>query len=179
MILDPVFGAVLSGAFSLLFASAALHKWRDVRRFGEVFAAYGLVPAALAPLSVLVPALESATALGLLIGPLRRSACAAAMLLLASYAAAVAINLRRGRRDLACGCGGPYDPRPIAGYMVWRNVALIVLLGASLAPWTARPLQPVDWASIVFGIAAASVIYVCVDRLGQVMRQSRLLRGLP
>jgi len=179
MTLDPVFGMLLLGAFALLFGSASLHKWRNLQRFDEVFAAYGLVPPALRPLARGVPLLESAIALGLLGSASRRIACTGGALLLLCYAAAMAVNLRRGRRDIACGCGGPDERRPIAPFMVWRNGLLALALGVTLAPWTTRSLQATDWATIAFGIAAAAAVYACVDRLGQVMRQARMLRGLP
>jgi len=67
--------------------------------------------------------------------PLACGASAAGAALLLAYAAAIAINLQRGRRDLACGCGGPHERRPIAAWMVWGNLLLAGLLGAVLLPW--------------------------------------------
>jgi len=48
--IDPAIGAVLAGAFALLFVSAALHKLRSLQRFAEVFRAYRLLPEAVARL---------------------------------------------------------------------------------------------------------------------------------
>jgi hypothetical protein len=176
--LDPVIGILLLASCAILFASAALHKWRDTQRFAQVFAAYGLLPGgASLRLYWLVPLLESAVALGLLPSSTRAYACSAGILLLLSYAGAMALNLGRGRRDIACGCGGPDEQRPIAAWMVWRNVLLAALLASALWPWNQRALLPTDWLTIGFGIAAAVVVYLCVDRLGQVLRQARALRG--
>ena len=61
------------------------------------------------------------------------------MALLLTYAIAIAINLARGRRDLDCGCAGPNERRPIAAWMVWRNVGIAILLAAVLLPWSAAP----------------------------------------
>src|SRR5438309_1938327 len=105
--IDPAIGALLAGAFALLFIGAALQKLRSPERFAELFRAYRVVPDGVARLSWLVPVLELTTGAGLLAGGSRAGACAVGAALLLSYAAAMAINLQRGRRDLACGCGAP------------------------------------------------------------------------
>ena len=64
--IDPAIGTLLSGAFALLFASAAFHKARHFAHFAAVFRAYRLVPAAL-PLAAFVPILELSVAAGLLL----------------------------------------------------------------------------------------------------------------
>jgi len=101
--IDPAIGALLAGAFALLFIGAALQKLRSPERFAELFRAYRVVPDGVARLSWLVPVLELTTGAGLLAGGSRAGACAVGAALLLSYAAAMAINLQRGRRDLACG----------------------------------------------------------------------------
>ena len=85
--------------------------------------------------------------------------------LLAAYAAALAINLGRGRRDLNCGCGGPNDRRPIATWMVWRNLALAACLAAMLMPPAPRPMQLADALTIGAGTAVLALIYMSVDAL--------------
>src|SRR3977135_2679828 len=64
--IDPAIGAMLAGAFALLFVSAALNKRRSLQHFAEVFRAYRLLPDGAARLSWLVPALELAVGVGLL-----------------------------------------------------------------------------------------------------------------
>jgi hypothetical protein len=178
--LDPVFGCLIMFALALLFADAALHKWRDLAGFGAVFGAYGLLPHA-AGLRVywLVPTLETAVAFGLLVAETRAGAAVLGELLLLSYAAAIFVNLRRGRRDIACGCGGPDERRPIAAWMVWRNGVLALLLAGAWWPWGTRVLTWMDRATIAFGVAGAIVAYLCFDRLGAVAQRLRALRGSP
>src|SRR3979409_2598462 len=108
--IDPAIGAMLAGALALLFVSAALNKLRSLQRFAEVFRAYRLLPDGVARLSWLVarPQWPGAGG-GLLARRSRDGASAAGAALLVAYAAAIAINLQRGRRDLACGCGGPHE----------------------------------------------------------------------
>jgi Methylamine utilisation protein MauE len=165
LMIDPAVGALLAGAFALLFASAAFHKLLDLSRFAAAFRAYEVVPASLAGVSPLIPLLELAIAAALLAAGPRAAAAAAGAALLLLYAVAIAINLGRGRRDLDCGCGGPRERRPIGAWMVWRNVALAALLGALLLPWAQRPLGAADALTIGAGTAVAALLYMCVDAL--------------
>jgi len=163
--IDPAVGALLAGAFALLFASAAFHKLLDLGRFAAAFRAYQVVPSALGAVSLLVPVLELAIAAALLAARSRRGAAAAGAALLLVYAAAIAINLGRGRRDLDCGCGGPRERRPIGAWMVWRNIVLATLLGTLLLPWTQRPLGAADALTIGAGTAVAALLYLCAEVL--------------
>src|SRR6266478_3681780 len=165
--IDPAIGAMLAGALALLFVSAAFNKLRSLQRFAEVFRAYRLLPDGVARLAWLVPALELTVGVGLLA---RRSRAGAS--------AAIAINLQRGRRDLASGCGGPHERRPIAAWMVWRNLLLAGLLGALLLPWSARPMAVADAVTIGAGTAVAALLYMSLDRLlAQITPRTALLRG--
>jgi len=178
--LDPAIGALLLGCFALLFASAALHKLRAYAQFAAILHAYRVLPEAAAPLAPLVPLLELTVALALLVPATRPGAALVGAALLAAYAAAIALNLVRGRRDLACGCGGPDEARPIAPWMVGRNLLLAALLAATLVPWRGRDLRATDMLTMVGGMAVATLLYVSIDRLlGRVVPRSAVLRGPP
>jgi hypothetical protein len=180
LMIDPAVGALLAGAFALLFASAALHKLLDLARFAEVFRAYAVVPEPVARLSFLLPLLELTVGAALLAGGSRAGAAAAGAALLVVYASALAINLGRGRRDLTCGCGGPNDKRPIAAWMVWRNLLLAGLLALTLLPWGARPLGAADALTIGAGTAAAALLYMSLDTLlGRVAPRTAAWRSSP
>jgi hypothetical protein len=166
MTLDPAIAALIVACAALLFASAAVHKLRDLRRFDEIFNAYGLIPLrARLRLSYAVPLFEALVAVGLLFDASRQLAVAAGMLALLAYATAIAVNLGRGRRDLACGCGGPDDRRRIASWMVWRNALLTLLLAALLLPSSPRSLVLTDLLTIGFGTLTCALVYLCLDRL--------------
>ena len=166
MAIDPAIAILIVACVALLFAGAAIHKLRDLRRFEEIFAAYGLVPLpAGSPLARAVPLLEALVAAGLLFDPSRPAATRVGIVLLLAYAVAMAVNLLRGRRDLACGCGGPDDRRPIAAWMVWRNTMIATLAGLAMLPHSPRPLIPTDLVTIGFGTAACALVYLCLDRL--------------
>jgi len=84
---------------------------------------------------------------------------------LLGYAIAIAINLRAGRRLVACGCGGPDQQRPIAAWMVWRNALLAAAVGLTMLPWSTRQLQWTDAVTVGFGLLTIALLYACVERL--------------
>ena len=166
MSIDPAIAFLVIACAALLFAASAIHKLRDLRRFDEIFAAYGLLPLpASLRLSRAVPLVEAAVAAGLLFDAIRNVCAYVGITLLLAYAGAIALNLVRGRRDLACGCGGPDDRRPIAPWMVGRNILIAALLVVPTLPWSPRPLVLTDGVTIGFGTATCALIYLCLDRL--------------
>ena len=178
MVIDSAIGMLIAASAALLFASAGVHKLRDLRRFDETFTAYELMPAlAHRHISRMVPILEIAVAVGLLVDGWRRYAGVLGIILLLGYAAAIAINLRRGRRDLACGCGGPDERRPISAWMVWRNILISLALAVALEPWASRPLSFTDGVTIVFGLLTIALVYLSADRLLALAQRSAQLRG--
>ncbi len=179
--LDPVVGALMAAGIALLLATAAWHKWRTLADFESILGAYQLLPHSVVPfLARLLPIAEVCTAAALLIPGLRALAALAAAALFVAYALGIAINLRRGRRDLDCGCTGANDRRPIAFWMVVRNVVLAVAVGAAAAPYADRPLGLVDALTVGGGLAILALLYLAIDRLlGQVMPRGAALRGSP
>ena len=163
--IDPAVGALLCAAFALLFGSAALHKLLDRERLAHVVRAYDLVPPALARLSLLVPLLELAIGVGLLLQPMRRRAAVAGALLLLAYAAALAVNVRRGRFDLSCGCGWGTQQRTIARWMVWRNLLLAAALTGLWWPWRERALSAADILTVLAGTAVLALLYASLETL--------------
>ena len=166
VLLDPAIGGLIVGCFVLLFASAASHKLRDLNQFARIFADYGIAPAVNRwRVAWLVPLVEIAIAAGLLPPVSRPAAAGLGAGLLLSYAFAIAVNLRAGRNAIACGCGGLDDRRPIAAWMVWRNLLLAIVLGLAMLPWNARALEWTDGVTLGFGLAAMTLLYFCAERL--------------
>jgi hypothetical protein len=177
--LDPGIGYVVVSGFALLFAHAALAKWRSIGEFRAVLENYRLFPRPLVgALAVVVPALEAGIALALLAAVSRPVAAVAGAALLLAYAAAIGVNLRRGRYDLDCGCSGPGNRRPIAPWMLGRNVLFAAALAALVPPWASRALGWIDVVTVVGGLAVLVLLYAAADRLlGQVMPRTASLRG--
>ena len=164
--IDPAAGYLLIGALALLFLGASGHKWRALAEFEAVLANYRLLPGAVTPtFKWLLPLVEAAVGLALLVPATRPGAALVGAALLLGYAAAITINLRRGRLDLDCGCGPRSERRSIAAWMVVRNVALAVLLSVAAAPWALRPLGAVDALTVAGGIAIEVLLYLSIDEL--------------
>ena len=164
--MDPVVDATLRTALALLFAVAAVHKLRDVRRFRATLAEYRVLPAGAVPAAAaLVVAAECGVAGGLAVPALAPAALVGAAALLLLYAAAVGVNLRRGRLELDCGCAGPAARRPIGGSLVVRNVVVAAVALAALAPVRARPLGWLDAITVAAATAALAGLYAAVDRM--------------
>jgi hypothetical protein len=121
----------------LVFLLAAMQKAAHWRLLPGVIANYRLLPAALAvPVAMVLPPLELAVGLLLLSAQLRPFAELAAIVLLMLFAAAMAINLRRGRAAIDCGCGRPFLKQTLRWSLVTRNAALAALLLLSFARLT-------------------------------------------
>jgi hypothetical protein len=176
--IDPVFGILATAALTLLFAVAAAGKLRDLARFTAVLDAYALVPAPFVGVAArALPALELAVAAGLVVPATRTAAAGVAAGLLLGYAAAIGINLRRGRRDLDCGCDGFGRRHPIAGWMPVRNALMAGLAVVAAAPRAPRALEAVDALTLSAGLVALVLIYRAADELLAQHAQARQ-RGL-
>jgi hypothetical protein len=176
-LLDPAIGYVIILGIALLFALAGADKLRGLAQFSETFAAYRVLPDAWGRrLAWLVPCVELAIAITLPWESSRHWAMTAAMALLIAYASALGLNLARGRRDLDCGCGTAGNHRPIAAWMVWRNLLLVLALGIAGVPWVARPFNGFDLLTVFGGLAAVVTLYATIDLLlGEVAPQAMSL----
>jgi len=163
---DPIFIIASAIAIAVLLASAATHKVRAPARFARQLADYQLLPDSLVrPVARLVPLLELAIAFALLVPVSRGWAALSAASLLALYAAAIGINLWRGRADIDCGCAGPDQAQPLRPVLLLRNSVLVVLaLLASVAP-IARDMTVFDGFVTVAAAAVALLIYAAADGL--------------
>jgi hypothetical protein len=111
----------------LVFLLAAAQKMRHWRVLSGVIANYRLLPRwSVAPASALLPPLEMTIAILLLLAT--PWAGVAAIILLALFAAAMAINLKRGRDQIDCGCGQSFLKQSLRWTLVVRNAVLAALL---------------------------------------------------
>jgi hypothetical protein len=164
--LDPVVGYLIVLSVALMFATASVHKLRDLRAFGESVAQYRVIPAGCARLAaVTISLLEVAVVVMSLWPRGRHVANILAICLLTGYALAMALNLARGHVELSCGCGAADEPRAISLWMILRNLLLVSALAVSMLPWSARTLAGTDLLTIAAGVTAASAFYLIFDRL--------------
>ncbi len=139
----------------LVFLRAALHKALDFLEFQGFVADYELLPEALVkPAAAALLALESALVLMLLFSASRAAGLVLAALLLAGYAIAMGINIRRGHTRIECGCGG--SPQLLSKTLLLRNALLMVF---ALLPLLGLP-EALQSAEIVVAIAAAVFMWL-------------------
>jgi hypothetical protein len=140
---------------ALVFCTAALQKLRHRRVLEGVVANYRILPRALvAPASRSLPIAEMTVGLLLLSGVVPAVAAGAAILLLCAFAWAMAVNLRRGRSDIDCGCHQSFLRQTLRWSLVWRNLVLAALLLPALAPVGA------DHALWPIGAAAGASLFL-------------------
>jgi hypothetical protein len=163
--MDPVVGLVLRALLTGLLGGAALAKLRDPRGFASAVAGYRLLPAALAaPASAAFVAGELSIAAALWT-PLRAEAALGAAALLALYAAAIAVNLARGRREIDCGCGGPFGKQALSEALVLRNLAWAGAALASSLPEAARALAWLDLVTLAAAVSAGAALHAAASAL--------------
>lgn len=167
--IDPLFSLVIAVACALLLLLAAWHKVAARDDFMTALADYRLLPEALLwPASVLLPGLEAALGLAWLAG---RGPGVVALLtaaLLAMYAAAIAINLWRGRVHISCGCGfggAAREDQPLSWWLVARNLLLGVAAALATLPPASRDLGPYDWLTLALALLAFGVLFAGASQL--------------
>jgi len=176
--IDPVIDLSLRLALSLLFAGAAWHKVSDLRRFEAAVRGYDLLPARTVPVvSKLLPLAEASIALGLVYGPTRPGAAGGAISILLLYAASIALNLARGRRDIECGCFAASSRAPLNGWLVARNLALAAAAYALVWPSRPRELVWMDWLTITTTLIALSLLWLAGQRLAETGPALRRMGG--
>src|ERR1700680_3243069 len=113
---------------AFVFLTAALGKVRHRLAFQGVVANYRLIPRIAVPaFALLLPLVETAVAAALLFAPPSWPEVSGAALLIL-FAAAMAINIWRGRRHIDCGCFQSALKQTLNWILVARNAGLAVLL---------------------------------------------------
>ena len=155
--MDPALELLLRGALALLFASTALHKARDPAAFRATLAGYALLPERLSGVAAVALASAEAALAAALAAPAwlgaRAPALVACAALLGLYAAAIAVNLARGRRDIDCGCAGRAVRQPLSAWLLARNALLAALALACVGGASPRALVWIDGVTVSGGIA--------------------------
>lgn len=126
--------ALMDSLAGLTLIVAGIAKLGSMRLFGDQIAAYNVIPLAVTkPLGYLLPPLE--VAIGITAIAFSSLAFAAAFCFV-SFAAAIGINLLRGKRELRCGCFGASSTHRIS----FSHVIINLLLAAgALAAWRYHP----------------------------------------
>jgi uncharacterized membrane protein YphA (DoxX/SURF4 family) len=130
---------IVVGLMFVVGGLTKLMRWRELR---GIVRGYRLLHSALVPLAVaLLPPVELLVGATLIVGVAAPWSPLSAASLLVIFAAAMAINLRRGRTEIDCGCFGATLRQRLDWRMVWLNLFLAILLlgsAVSAAPVTAQ-----------------------------------------
>lgn len=172
---DPILVITCALVVAVILASGATHKVRAPARFTRQLEDYLLLPQVTLKLVARgLPLLEFGVAFALLLPASRPIAALLAAALLALYAAAISINLWRGRTDIDCGCSGPDQAQPLRPALLVRNGLLAALaLAAGIAP-QARDLGLFDGFVVIAASGVALLIYAASE--GLLANAPRLLK---
>ncbi len=158
------FLAITGACFvSLVFVRAILHKLAGYGQFVGIVRDYRLLPAGLeVSIAPLLLVLEALVVVGLVLPATRAAAALLAGGLLLGYAAAIGLNLARGRTSIDCGCGG--GGQGITTLHLLRNSALaLCALPAMLWPGAALPGS--GFVAVVACVIALWLTFLAFDQL--------------
>lgn len=122
--------AAMLGAFvGWVLVAAALLKLMEGRdALAMAIRKYELVPVEhVRAAAAVLPPLEMALGVGLIVGVSISMAASFSSALFAAFAVAIAVNLKRGRADIPCGCFGVATSHRLSWGLVIRSGALAVL----------------------------------------------------
>lgn len=157
----PLLGVAASVAVALLLAIAGIDKLRHRDLLPGVIANYRLLPDALvAPAARLLPVAELLIAVGLLAG-VTPWAPVAAIALLLIFAAAMAINIGRGRQHIDCGCGHAGLKERLGWGKVLRNLAL----AGALLPALVTSRADLGMADVAVAVAAGVMAWLMLQMI--------------
>lgn len=180
-VVDPVWVWIARLTTAVLFAAAGLSKLRQQAAFRDAITAYELLPRPVVAPAALVLAAAEIAAAALLLWP--AGTWAGALLLwtmLLLFSAAIAVNIRRGRTDIDCGCwmfGTRQASRQqtIGPSTLARNAGLAALVLVAALPAEGRALGMPDWLTVLAGTLATLGLFAIAAQLAA---NGRLLAGL-
>jgi hypothetical protein len=175
MSVDPLFQLTIALCFAALLGGAAVHQVMAWAEWPGVLRNYRLLPEFLVtPTAIAIVLGEALIAAGLSWLPARAPAAVAAALLLLVFAGAMAINIRRGRSHIDCGCFGTRGRGTrlrvgLSRAIVARNVLLAGLVLCVMLPTSSRSLSLAEVGAALANVAALAFLYPV---LGVVLRRS-------
>lgn len=160
--MSDVIATAVQLAIGLIFVQAAVGKVQAWHEFKGILGAYELLPPCAVPSATfVVVTAESLTGMALLTAWKVSTAASVAAGLFILFAAAMAVNLIRGRTSLDCGCFQSAR-QPLEWRLVIRNlVAAAAVLVAS--PFTLAMDDPARWIHAVPAGIALFAIYIALN----------------
>jgi hypothetical protein len=162
--IDPAISGLCAFSLALIFGASGVMKLRDVEAFEGSLANYQLAPTSLEkPLAYLLPIFECIAAAGLLLASTRVAAASMALALLVVFTGAIGINLARGRTNIDCGCFGPALRQELSGWLLLRNLFLMMLATTVILPTSGRAIESIDLVTIVLGGLTLVILYASAN----------------
>lgn len=170
MAVEPIVGGA-GVAVGAVLVGAGLAKLRNPRQFGSQIATYSIVPSSGSRfLGFTLPPYEVFVGLAMIaLVPIAALLSAVAF---ACFAGAIAVNLRRGRSDLICGCFGARGVRRIS----WSHVMLNVI--ASAVSITVILIQPpIGFAVVLLAgtMLTAGIVVYLIRTIAVIGREARMV----
>jgi Methylamine utilisation protein MauE len=173
MMVDPLIIWVSAAVPATIFGATVWHKLIAPNRFRVIVEDYRVLPAAFAgPVAYTLPYIEIGVVFGLLIPLLRQTAAVASLALILIFTVALAINLRRGRLELECGCHFGSGPGSLSSKFLARNavLAIWILPAAATTGVAPRPMGWLDGLTVVASSLVAVSAYAMVGTFPGVQR---------
>jgi hypothetical protein len=163
VVIDPLAIAIAAAVLVLVLVRGLWHKIAEHELFRVTLADYGLLPDRwVKPAAISLTIAETLLVIGLVVPASRVCAALGTAFLLALYAAAIAVNIRRGHVTIDCGCGGP--GHGLSWLLVARNGALILVAGLAALPVAGRPLGGADAAVLVLSVITVWLLIAAVEQ---------------
>jgi hypothetical protein len=163
-VIDPLVQHTAALLIAAILVTAATGKLSALAAFEGVVANYRLLPRRLArPFAYGLPFVEFGLALMLIIPATRVPAAVGAILLLTLFAAAMAVNIARGRTEIDCGCFGAAHRQRLSWWLVGRNAILMMFLATLLVPSTGRAFGWLDIFQLALAVAALFLVYLAAS----------------
>jgi hypothetical protein len=162
--IDPAIHGLCAFSLAVMFGVSGVMKLRDLEMFEGSLANYQLSPRWMEkPLTYSLPIIECVAAAGLLAASTRAIAASMLLALLSIFTGAIAINLARGRTNIDCGCFGPALRQELSGWLLMRNLFLMILAAVVILPENGRALESIDAVTIVVGAMTLVVLYASAN----------------
>ncbi len=162
--IDPAISGLCALSLTLIFGASGIIKLRDIETFEGSVANYQLTPTSMEkPLAYLIPIAECGSAAGLLLTSTRALAASMLLVLLTMFSVAIAINLARGRTNIDCGCFGPALRQELSGWLLIRNLFLMILTAVVIFPTSGRAIESIDVVTIVLGALTLVTLYASAN----------------
>jgi len=156
-------GEVARLTVAAIFTLAAIHAMREWTVFAGIVEQYRIAPRWLSAIAArTVPPLELTAGAALLVPS--RAGVMLGLCLMASFTAAIILNIARGRVSIDCGCGG-VSGQTLSKGLVLRNVGIMAGLAVAWEAPTRGNIEAMTAIEILCASAALIALYFAANQL--------------